>query len=168
MDESMKKRLEATRERYKQLEEALSQDDIASDLANLAKISKEKASLEQPTKLYEEYLTLEADVAESYEMEAIGDAEIIELAKETRKSDLARMEQIEEQLKLLLLPTDPNDNKNIIVEIRGAVGGDEANIFAGDLLRMYTKYAEKQGWKIKLLDASLLSFSTMKIQLSAK
>ena len=155
MDESMKKRLEATRERYRQLEEALSQDDVASDLANLAKISKEKASLEQPTKLYEEYLALEADVAESYEMENMGDEEIAELAKETRKSDLARMEQIEEQLKLLLLPRDPNDDKNIIVEIRGAVGGDEANIFAGDLLRMYTKYAERQGWKIKLLDASL-------------
>ena len=78
-----------------------------------------------------------------------------EIAKATRKDNEEKMEKMEEDFKLLLLPKDPNDDKNIIVEIRGAVGGDEANIFAGDLLRMYTKYAEKQNWSIKLLDASL-------------
>jgi peptide chain release factor 1 len=75
-----------------------------------------------------------------------GDAEIADFAKEQRKEDLAKMDTLEGELRTLLLPSDPNDSKNIIVEIRGAVGGDEANLFAGDLLRMYTKYCEAQGW----------------------
>ncbi|MCR5490533.1 MAG: peptide chain release factor 1 [Bacilli bacterium] len=155
MDDSMKKRLQAMKERYYQLDEELSHDDVAADLNRFMKMSKEKAGLEQATKAYEEYLKLEQEVAESYEIEDMGDPEMTELAKESRKAALERMDELSVNLKALLLPKDPNDDKNIIVEIRGAVGGDEANIFAGDLVRMYNKYAERQGWKIKLLDASL-------------
>lgn len=155
MDDSMKKRLEAMKERYNQLEEELSHDDVASDLNRFMKMTKERANLEPATKAYLEYLKCENEVAESFEIEGMGDPEMTELAKESRKAAQQRMEEISQNLKTLLLPKDPNDDKNIIVEIRGAVGGDEANIFAGDLMRMYSKYAEKQGWKIKLLDASL-------------
>lgn len=155
MDESMKKRLHAIAERIHVLDEELAQDDATADLDRFTKISKERADLEAPYLSYKEYLAAEQTVADSLEMEASGDPELIELAKEERKKAQNDMVEIEERLRLLLLPKDPNDDKNIIVEIRGAVGGDEANIFAGDLMRMYAKYAEKQGWKLQLLDASL-------------
>lgn len=155
MDESMRKRLEAVTERYLKLSEELAKDDAADDLARFTKISKEKADLEQAYERYAHYKKLEQDVADSIEMENSGDEELVEFAKATRREALAEMETMESEFKALLLPKDPNDDKNIIVEIRGAVGGDEANIFAGDLVRMYSKYAEKQGWKISLLDASL-------------
>lgn len=155
MDESMKKRLEATKERFASLEAELEKEDVASDINRFTKLSKERASLEEPTKLYNEYLKHEKEIEDSFELENSGDEEIAELAKEERKAAQSRNAELEETLKTLLLPKDPNDDKNIIVEIRGAVGGDEANIFAGDLFRMYEKYAEKQGWKIKMLDASV-------------
>ena len=151
----MRKRLEAVTERYLKLSDELAQDDAANDLARFTKISKEKADLEPAYDRYVHYKKLEQDVKDSIEMENSGDEELVEFAKTTRKEALAEMESLEEEFKTLLLPKDPNDDKNIIVEIRGAVGGDEANIFAGDLMRMYAKYAEKQGWKISLLDASL-------------
>ena len=151
----MRKRLEATRERYYQLQAELAKDDVASDLAKFTAMSKEHSSLEEPTKKFERYLYLEEDVRQSFEMENSGDPELVELAKITRKEDEDEMATLEDELKTLLLPKDPNDEKNIIVEIRGAVGGDEANIFAGDLFRMYTKYAERQGWHIKMIDASV-------------
>lgn len=155
MDENMRKRLEAIKSRYTQLEEELSNEDIVSDVPALTRITKEKASLQEARDRYKEYQSLEKTVADSYELEESGDHELIELGKEERKKALSEMVRMEEEFKTILLPKDPNDDKNIIVEIRGAVGGDEANIFAGDLMRMYTKYAERQGWKMKLLDASL-------------
>ncbi|MDY6391636.1 MAG: peptide chain release factor 1 [Bacilli bacterium] len=155
MEDSMRKRLEATKSRYLQLAEELGKDDAADDLASFTKKTKEQADLREAYEAYLIYLKAEQDVADSYEMEASGDPELAEFAKETCKAAQDKMEELEGQFKIILLPKDPNDDKNIIVEIRGAVGGDEANIFAGDLVRMYTKYAEKQGWKIQFLDATL-------------
>lgn len=151
----MRKRLEATDERYNQLNEELQKDDVASDLEKLTKLSKERSSLEEIVAAYRAYVKCEKTVKDAMEMENMGDDELIALAKEERKEAEKEMERLEASLKTLLLPKDPNDDKNIIVEIRGAVGGDEANLFAGDLFRMYTKYAEKQGWKLQLIDASL-------------
>ena len=158
MEESMRKRLEVTKARYQELETELAKDDIASDLNKLTKLTKERASIEEATKKYEEYLKHEQTIEDCREMEASGDNELIQLAKEEKKEAIKAMEALEGEFKTLLLPKDPNDDKNIIVEIRGAVGGDEANIFAGDLLRMYTKYAEKQGWKIQLIDEASSGF----------
>ncbi|MCF0112362.1 MAG: PCRF domain-containing protein, partial [Bacilli bacterium] len=155
MEEAMRKRLNATKVRYYEIETELAKDDIGEDLPRLTALTKEKASLEAATKKFEEYLALEKEVQDTFEMENMGDPELIEFAKETRKEDEAKMEALEGVLQTILLPKDPNDDKNIIVEIRGAVGGEEANLFAGDLVRMYSHYAEKQGWKIKLLDASV-------------
>ena len=144
MNESMRKRLEATKERVEQLDKELSSEDIDSDLGKLTRLSKEKSDLQEAYDLYLSYLKLEREVEDSFALES--DPEMAEFAKEQRKEDQAKMERMEDEFQALLLPKDPNDDKNIIVEIRGAVGGDEANIFAGDLMRMYQKYAEKQGW----------------------
>ena len=155
MEDSMRKRLEAIKARYKALEEELSKDDVADDLASFTKMTKEQADLKQAYFSYVDYQKAEQDIIDAKEMEASGDPELVEFARQTRHEAQNAIEKMEEDFKVILLPKDPNDDKNIIVEIRGAVGGDEANIFAGDLLRMYAKYAEKQGWKIQLLDASL-------------
>ncbi len=155
MEESMRKRLEVTQARFTQIEEELADEKVAEDLSKLTKLTKERANLEPIVAKFKEYLKNENNYQDSFALEESGDAEMIELAKEERKNASEAMKQIEDSLQLLLVPKDPNDDKNIIVEIRGAVGGDEANLFAGDLLHMYAKYAEKQGWTIKLLDASL-------------
>ncbi len=151
----MRKRLEVTQARFTQIEEELADEKVAEDLSKLTKLTKERANLEPIVAKFKEYLKNENNYQDSFALEESGDAEMIELAKEERKNASEAMKQIEDSLQLLLVPKDPNDDKNIIVEIRGAVGGDEANLFAGDLLHMYAKYAEKQGWTIKLLDASL-------------
>ncbi|MDY5440755.1 MAG: peptide chain release factor 1 [Candidatus Enteromonas sp.] len=155
MEESMRKRLNATKVRFEEIEKDLASDEVASDVSKVTRLLKEKASLQEAYDLYVQYLALESDVKDSFEMENSGDPELAEFAKETRKEATNKMEQMEKDFKTILLPKDPNDGKNIIVEIRGAVGGDEANLFAGDLLHMYSHYAERQGWKVQLLDASL-------------
>ncbi len=155
MEESMRKRLEVTQARLIQIEEELADEKVAEDLSKLTKLTKERASLDPIVAQFREYLKNEENYKDSFALEESGDEEMIELAKEERKSASEAMREIENSLQLLLVPKDPNDDKNIIVEIRGAVGGDEANLFAGDLLHMYAKYAEKQGWTLKLLDASL-------------
>ena len=152
MEESMRKRLEATKKRYEEIEGELSSEDLSNDVPRLTSLSKEQASLRDSYEEYKEYLRLEADVKDSNDLANGSDEELAEYGKEQKKQDEEKMIEIEAKLKDLLLPQDPNDSKNIIVEIRGAVGGDEANIFAGDLLRMYTRYAENQGWKIQFLD----------------
>ncbi len=150
MDQSMEKRLSAMTVRYEEIEKELEKEDVASDLKKLTSLSKERAELEKPVMQYRQYLQ---DVEQLKEAEELsGDADLEELAKAERKRLEEEMASLEVSLTQELLPKDPNDSKNIIVEIRGAVGGDEANIFAGDLFRMYSKYAEKQGWKVQVLD----------------
>jgi peptide chain release factor 1 len=152
MEESMRKRLEATKKRYEEIENDLSTQDFSHDVPRLTSLSKEQASLRAAYEGFCSYLKLEADEKEANELSLESDPELSSLGKEQKKSDEAKMVELELSLKDLLLPQDPNDSKNIIVEIRGAVGGDEANIFAGDLLRMYTRYSENQGWKIQFID----------------
>ncbi len=152
MDESMRKRLNATKTRYEEIERQLSEGDFSSDIRALTDLSKEQASLREAYDAYEAYLKLEQEIKDANEMINSGDPELEEFAREQRREDEKKIEELESNLKTLLLPQDPNDSKNIIVEIRGAVGGDEANIFAGDLLRMYQHYAEEQGWKVQFLD----------------
>lgn len=151
----MRKRLEITQARLTQIENELSEESIAEDLSRLTKLTKERAYLEPIANQFGEYLKAEKNYRDSFDLEEMGDPEMTELAKEERKEASDAMERLEQELHLLLVPRDPNDDKNIIVEIRGAVGGDEANLFAGDLLHMYAKYAESQGWSLKLLDASV-------------
>ena len=152
MEESMRQRLIAAEKRLKEIDEELISPDIMKDIAHFREISKERANLEPQVEAFQKYLKNEEEIEGAKEMANDSDPDISEMGKEEVKRLEAEQIKIEDDLRTMLLPKDPNDDKNIIVEIRGAVGGDEANIFAGDLFRMYTRYAESQGWKIKMLD----------------
>ena len=152
MEESMFQRLETAKKRLAEIDEQLMDENVTRDLANFRSLTKERANLDPQVENFNKYLKLQEDRTGALEMSNDSDAEIAEMGKEELKRINQEEEELVELLKTLLLPKDPNDDKNIIVEIRGAAGGDEANIFAGDLFRMYTRYAEAQGWKIQLMD----------------
>ena len=147
----MLERLEATEKKYQELQEQLMQKETLNNIQLTKKISKEIADLEEIVQAYQQYAKILKEIEETKEM--LKDDELKEMAKEELISLENAKEELEQQLEILLIPKDPNDNKNVIVEIRGAAGGDEANIFAGDLFRMYTKYAEKQNFKIEMINA---------------
>ena len=149
----MKDRLEVICERYNQITEMLSDPNIVSDIKKLTELSKEQRGLEAVVIKYKELLQLERDIEDLKEMSKDSDPDLREMAELELVSSEERIEKIIEEIKILLIPKDPNDEKNVIVEIRGAAGGDEGNIFAGDLFRMYSKYAESRGWKIELMDS---------------
>ena len=154
MEDSMRQRLIAGRKRLAEIDEELLDENTVRDLKHFREISKERANLEPQVEAFAQYEKNESDLNEALEMTNESDPELAEMGKEEVKRITAEQEELENKLRELLLPKDPNDDKNIIVEIRGAAGGDEANIFAGDLFRMYTRYAESQGWKIQMLDAN--------------
>ena len=145
----MLERLIAIEEKYNELSEELSKPEVLSDIKKTLELTKEQANLKEAYDAYQKYKKIESDLKEAKEM--IKDPELGEFAKEEIAKLNQEKEELEKEIEIILLPKDPNDGKNVIVEIRGAAGGDEANIFAGDLYRMYTKYAEKQGWKIEVL-----------------
>ena len=146
----MIERLNAIEERYRKLQEELSNPEIYSDMEKMKNLSKESSDLEETVNTYERYKAVLKNIADDKEM--VKDPDMGELAKEELVGLEEEKIKLEERLEVLLIPKDPNDGKNVIVEIRGAAGGDEANIFAGDLYRMYSRYAEKQGYKTEIID----------------
>lgn len=152
MEESMRKRLEAVTLRYEEIERELEDPALSEDIHRLTALSKEQSGLRNAYEKYARYRKMEEEHKEAMEAILSGEEELAELMKAERKRLEEEMSALEAELRTDLLPVDPNDSKNIIVEIRGAVGGDEANLFAGDLFRMYSRYAERQGWKIQILD----------------
>ena len=148
----MEERLDIIEQRYNEIEKELSSEEVLSDFTKMTKLNKEKAGIEETVTKYREYKKLIEDVDGLKEM--LDDPEMKEIAEAELKENDARQEILKGELELLLVPKDENDGKDIIVEIRGAAGGDEANIFAGDLFRMYQHYADKQGWKTEILDAA--------------
>lgn len=146
-------RLDIMEQRYDEITSLLSDPAVVSDVQKLTALSKEQRGLEKAVTLYREYKDLQNGLADLEEMKKSGDPEMAEMAEMEITNAKERMNTIEEEEKILLIPKDPNDDKNVIMEIRGAVGGDEANIFAGDLFRMYSKYAETKGWKMQILDS---------------
>lgn len=146
-------RLEVIRQRYEQIGEQLIDPNIVSDIKKMTALAKEQRSLEKIVVKYQELQQLNQDISDLKEMTNDSDMEIREMAEVELASSQEKLVQIEEDLKILLLPKDPNDEKNVIVEIRGAAGGDEGNIFAGDLYRMYLKYAESKNWKVEVMDS---------------
>lgn len=166
MNESMLERLKSMENRYEELGHMLMDPDIGNDIKKMTDVTKEQASLQSAYDLYQEYKEIEVGIEEAKELIKENDPEIKEMAK----MELAELEEklpdVIKKLEIELIPKDPNDNKDVIMEIRGAAGGDEGNIFAGDLYRMYVKYAESQGWKIEVMEAidaeaggySLISF----------
>ncbi len=144
-------RLEATLEKYNSLTEELSKPEVLSDVKKMTSLSKEQASLADMIEKYKEYKKVVSDINDAKEM--LDDKEMAAFAKEEISRLETEKENLEKELEVLLLPKDPNDDKNTIVEIRGAAGGDEANLFAGDLFEMYSRYAENMGWKIEIINA---------------
>lgn len=144
----MIERLKLIEERYDYLNESLMKPEVYNDFKKMNELNKEKSSLEETVKTYKEYTRVLEDIEAAKEM--AHDPEMAEFAHEELEILNTNKEEIESRLTILLLPKDPNDDKNVIMEIRGAAGGDEANIFAGDLFRMYSKYAEKMGWKLEI------------------
>ena len=134
--------LQAVEDRYEELGELLSDPDVVSDTKRFMELSKEEASTRNTVATYRDYKRVLQNITDAEEMikDASGDADLEEMAKQELKDAKAEKEEYEEKLKILLLPKDPNDDKNIILEIRGAAGGDEASLFAGDLLTMYQKF----------------------------
>ncbi|MEX2783917.1 peptide chain release factor 1 [Streptococcus sp. H49] len=149
--------LQAVEDRYEELGELLSDPDVVADTKRFMALSREEADSRDTVAVYRDYKRTLKDIADAQEMikEAAGDPDLLDMAKEELAEAKAAKEDYEEKLKFLLLPKDPNDNKNIILEIRGAAGGDEAALFAGDLLNMYQKYAESQGWKFEVMELSV-------------
>src|SRR5690606_6840143 len=144
-------RLEAIKAKYDQLAIALTNPEIVSDNKKFAATSKEYRSLEKIVNAYNEYKKLLDDIEFNKEALNGDDEELRELAKLETADLMERKEQMEATIRQLLIPKDPQDEKNVIIEIRAGTGGDEASLFAGDLLRMYIKYCEKQGFKTAIL-----------------
>src|SRR4051812_17778896 len=151
----LRQQLERYVQRLGELDFLLSREDIMSDMAQYRTISREHAEVTQIAGRYSRYLQREADAAGAREM--LDDAEMAEMAEMAREeitSAEAELTQLEEELQRLLLPKDPDDARNAFLEIRAGTGGDESALFAGDLLRMYTRYAERQGWRTEIASES--------------
>lgn len=149
-------RLQALADRYEKLSELLCDPDVTSDTKKLREYSKEQSDLQDAYDAYMEFKSVseQLDSAKVMQNEKL-DEEMRELVKMEIDELTEQYSGFEEKLKILMMPKDPNDDKNVIVEIRGAAGGDEAALFASDLYRMYTRYADTQGWKTEILDANL-------------
>jgi peptide chain release factor 1 len=139
-------------DRYEEISKLLSDEKITQDIKKLTTLSKEQSSLQKIIDKANEYISTLNSIEENKEL--LSDSELGELAKEELKELEPKIPQLEEEIKLLLLPKDPNDDKNIYLEIRAGTGGDEASLFVGDLFRAYTRYADKKGWKTELISAS--------------
>ncbi len=146
-------KLDDIKERFKELEKQLSDPDVIKDRENFKKLAKEHAELGEIVKVYDQYQKIQQEIEENRQLLSDSDPEIRQLAKDELDSLEKESKRLSEQLKLLLLPKDPNDEKNILLEIRAGTGGEEAALFAADLFRMYSRYAEKQGWKVEILSS---------------
>ncbi len=147
----MLERLKEIENKYEELGNELTKPETLQNVEMLTKLSKEQSKLEETVTTYRKYKNVLSSIEEDQEL--LKDSELKDIAKEELQSLELEKENLEQKLEALLLPKDENDDKNIIMELRGAAGGDEANIFAGDLFRMYQKYAEKQGWKVEIVNA---------------
>ena len=146
----MIERLNAIEKRYNEITEELMKPENISDIKKATSLSKEQASLKDAYDAYQEYKKINSDIEAAKEM--VKDPELGEFAKEELEQNQSKLDKLTKDIEVLLLPKDPNDGKDVIVEIRGAAGGDEGNIFAGDLFDMYKKLAERNGWKIEIVE----------------
>jgi peptide chain release factor 1 len=151
MEENLRNRLKVMRNRLTTIDDLLVQDHILNDSRQFKTISKERATLDKVVFFFNQFETNEHNLSDALVMRNDSDPEIAQLGKAEVEQLTIAQTKLMEQIKFLLIPKDPNDDKNIVVEVRGAAGGDEAFIFASDLFRMYTKYCEKNGWKVQML-----------------
>ena len=149
----MLEKIEIIKQRFDEVSDLIIQPDIISDQKRYIKISKEYKDLKKILDRGQLYKTLMSNIEEAQEIIADGsDSEMVEMAKIELEEAKVQLPKLEEEIKVLLIPKDPEDAKNIVVEVRAGTGGDEASIFAGDLHRMYTKYCESKGWKVEVVD----------------
>jgi peptide chain release factor 1 len=147
-------KLTAEEQRYEELTRLLSSNEVQSDPAEYRKHAKALAEVEPLVERFREYKVIARDVAQTEELAAGTDADMRELAREELKALVVRRDALLAELKIMLVPKDPNDAKNVILEIRAGTGGDEAALFAGELFRMYSKFAERQGWRLEVMSSS--------------
>ncbi len=152
--EAMLKRLKSIHARYEEINELMVSEEVLSNPKEIAKLAKEQATLSQQNEAYLELVKILDNIEQAEVMLNEDDEELKEMAQMELDELLPRKEELVEKIEVLLIPKDPNDDHDAIVEIRGAAGGDEANIFAGDLFRMYSRYAELMGWKIEVMESS--------------
>ena len=150
----MLEKLKQVEERYLSVEDRLADPEVAGDWQEYNKLAKERSDLEPIVDRYRSLLKLEGEAAENRRLLAEGDPELRQLAQEEISDLEPRIKELERELKGLLVPRDPNDEKNIILEIRAGTGGEEAALFGADLFRMYTKYAESRGWRVELMSTN--------------
>jgi len=148
----LQEKLQSFITRYEEINELLASPDISSDIKEMTKLSKEQSSLSKIVTAANEYNQIIEDIEENKLL--LSDEELADLAKEELKELEKRKPELEEEIKILLLPTDPNDEKNIYVELRAGTGGDEAALFVADLFRTYIKFAENEGWKTEIMNSS--------------
>jgi len=155
MKESINNKLENLSERLEEINHLLSSPDVIGDQNKFRALSQEHAQLTPVVNCFDNYKTTIEDITEAKRMLEDDDKDMREMAKEELKEAQAQLETLEGELQILMLPTDPNDDKNIFLEIRAGTGGDEAAIFAGDLYKMYTRYAESNRWTVEPINESL-------------
>ncbi len=149
----MRDKLDAIRHRFEEVSQLIIQPESMTDMTKYSKLSKEYKDLAKIVKKYDEYLLVTGNIKQAREvLNTEKDPDFREMAKGELEELQPKEETLEEELKKMLVPKDPNDEKNAILEVRAGTGGDEAAIFAGDLFRMYQRFAEKQGWKLEVLD----------------
>lgn len=146
--------LESLEVRYEEIQEMMADPEVIADTKRYMEITKEEADMREVVQKFRKFKADKEEIADNKEIIADGsDPELVEMAKMENSELEDEISQLEDEIKILMLPKDPNDDKDIIMEIRGAAGGDEASLFAGDLLRMYEKYAENQGWNVSIVDS---------------
>jgi len=154
MKASILTKLEMLVERYEEVQHLLGDPGVIGDQDKFRALSKEYSQLEEVTKCFTAYKQAQEDLVAAEEMAKEDDAEMREMAQEEIKAAKVAIEDLAAELQILLLPKDPNDDRNCFLEIRAGAGGDEAGIFAGDLFRMYSRFAEKRGWRIEVMSAN--------------
>ncbi len=146
-------KLEKIKERYELVNQQLSDPAVLNDRKKMITLGKERSELEEIVQVYKNYKNVLDNLKGNKELiDAREDTELVEMAEMELEDLNKQKENLEEEIKIILLPKDPNDDKSVIMEIRAGTGGDEAALFAGDLFRMYTRFAENKGWKIEIID----------------
>ena len=158
----MFEKLAGVEERFAEIERLLSDPDLTRDQGAYRKVTKEHAELSRIVSVYREYKQVSKDIEESRDLLKDGDEDIKELAREDLLDLQERSKRLEQELKLLLIPTDPNDEKNIVLEIRAGTGGEEAGLFAAELFQMYCRYADSLGWKVEVLSQHVTGVGGLK------
>lgn len=157
------KKLESVEQTFNELTRRMGDPDVATDHGEFQRIAKVRASLEETVLTYETFRKAQQDYKETQEiLKESSDPELKEMATLEVEELSNKLEDLEQRLQILLLPQDPNDDKNIMLEIRAGTGGDEAGIWAGDLVRLYTRYAERQGWRVKMVSETLAEMGGFK------